>query len=91
MRSCPAGFPRYSDSSASLSATVNKFLRANDLMETPKHTLYGLRHSFEDRMLAANVDERIRRDLMGHALERERYGKGASLEQLHGLLQATAL
>lgn len=91
MRSCPAGFPRYSDSSASLSATVNKFLRENDLMESPKHTLYGLRHSFEDRMLAANVDERIRRDLMGHALERERYGKGASLEHLHGLLQATAL
>lgn len=91
LRSCPAGFPRYSDSSASLSATVNKFLRENDLMESPKHTLYGLRHSFEDRMLAASVDERIRRDLMGHALERERYGKGASLKHLHGLLQATAL
>lgn len=76
------GFPRYSDSSASLSATVNKFLRYHDLMETPEHTLYGLRHSFEDRMLAAGVDERIRRDLMGHALDRERYGKGGSLEHL---------
>lgn len=91
MRSSPEGFSRYSDSSASLSATVNKYLRNNHLIETPRHTLYGLRHSFEDRMLAAGVDERIRRDLMGHALERERYGKGASLEHLRRIIQATAL
>jgi integrase len=91
MRVCPEGFARYRDSSASLSATVNKFLRKNRLMETPKHTLYGLRHSFEDRMLAVGIDERIRRDLMGHALDRERYGTGASLEHLHSLLQETAL
>lgn len=91
MRASPGGFPRYRDSSASLSATVNKYMRNNQLMETPEHTLYGLRHSFEDRMLAAGVDERIRRDLMGHALNRERYGKGASLKHLHGHIQATAL
>jgi len=91
MRECPDGFPRYRTSSASLSATVNKYLRGHGLMETPDHTLYGLRHSFEDRMLAANVDERIRRDLMGHALGRERYGKGASLERLQELLQAASL
>ncbi|MEP2531188.1 tyrosine-type recombinase/integrase [Shimia sp.] len=90
IRTCPDGFPRYRDSSASLSATVNKFLRGNGLMETPKHTLYSLRHSFEDRMLAAGFDDRIRRDLMGHALDRERYGKGASLDHLRGLIQATA-
>jgi integrase len=91
MRECPSGFPRYRTSSAGLSATVNKYLRARGLMETPAHSLYGLRHSFEDRQLAAGVDERIRRDLMGHALDRERYGKGASLRQLHDLVQATAL
>lgn len=91
LRASPDGFPRYRDSAASLSATVNKYMRQHGLMETPQHTLYGLRHSFEDRMLAAGVDERIRRDLMGHALDRERYGKGASLQQLHKLVQATAL
>lgn len=91
MRVRPVGFERYRDSAASLSATVNKYLRENGLMETPKHTLYGLRHRFEDRMLEANVDERIRRDLMGHALNRERYGKGASLEHLQKILQAMAL
>lgn len=91
MRARPDGFERYRDSSASLSATINKYMRANGLMETTEHTLYGLRHSFEDRQLAAGVDERIRRDLMGHALGRERYGKGASLEQMQKLVQATAL
>ena len=87
MRSFPDGFSRYQARSAGLSGTVNKFLRENGLCETPAHTHYCLRHSFEDRMLAAGIDERIRRDLMGHALNRERYGAGASLEQMRDLLQ----
>ena len=89
-RECPEGFPRYRDN-PSLSATVNKFMRENGLMETPGHTLYSLRHAFEDRMLAAGVDERIRRDLFGHALDRERYGKGATMEHLQQVVQAIAL
>lgn len=90
-RECPSGFPRYRNSSAGLSATVNKFLRANGLLETPSHSLYSLRHAFEDRMLAAGVDDRIRRDLFGHRLDRERYGKGAELEHLHRIVQALAI
>lgn len=90
-KACPKGFPKYRTTSASLSATVNKFLRANGLMETPGHSLYGLRHSFEDRLLAAGIDERIRRDLFGHALNRERYGKGASLTHVRDLIQRVAL
>lgn len=91
MRAFPEGFPRYRKSSAGLSATVNKFLRENGLMESEDHTLYSLRHAFEDRMLAAGIDDRIRRDLFGHRLTRERYGEGASLEHQQKLLQATAL
>ena len=86
----PDGFPRYRDS-ASLSATVNKYLRTHGLLETPEHSLYSLRHSFEDRMLAAGIDERIRRDIFGHALNRERYGGGASLEMARDLLSPIAL
>lgn len=86
---CPEGFPRYADN-PSLSATVNKYLRVHGLLETPKHSMYSLRHAFEDRMLAAGVDDRIRRDLFGHSLDRERYGKGASLEQLHEIVQRIA-
>jgi integrase len=88
-RSFPEGFPRYRDS-ASLSATVNKYLRANGLLETPEHSFYSLRHSFEDRMLEAGIDERIRRDLFGHTLDRERYGKGASLARKAELLAGLA-
>jgi len=84
------GFPRYRDKS-SLSDTVNKFLRENDLLETPDHSFYSIRHSFEDRMLAAGIDDRIRRDVFGHTLNRERYGRGASLEQVFNLLQKIAI
>ena len=77
--------------SATLSATVNKYLRANGLLETPAHSLHSLRHSFEDRMLAAGTLDRIRRDLFGHRLDRERYGKGASLAHLAELVRRIAL
>ena len=36
-------------------------------------------------------DDRIRRDLMGHGLKRERYGKGSDMEHVHGLLLPLAL
>lgn len=84
-RECPEGFPRYADNPG-LSATVNKYLREHGLLETAGHSMYSLRHAFEDRMLAAGVDDRIRRDLFGHSLDRERYGKGASLEQMHEIV-----
>lgn len=90
-RANPDGFPRYRNGSAGLSATVNKYLRTNGLLETPDHTLYGLRHSFADRMTAMEVDERINRDLFGHALGRERYGKGADLAHLQRVVQSVAI
>ena len=86
-QACPGGFPRYLDG-ATIGATINKYLTEHLLRETPGHSLYCLRHSFEDRLLHAGVDERIRRDLMGHRLaNRERYGAGARLDHLHSLLQ----
>lgn len=89
-RECPNGFPRYADNPG-LSDTINKYLRENGLLQTEKHSLYSLRHSFEDRMLAAGIDERIRRDLLGHSLNRERYGAGASLDHVYTLLKPLAL
>lgn len=91
LRAFPEGLPRYRESSASLSATVNKFKRENGLMEKDDHTLYSLRHAFEDRMLAAGIDDWIRRDLFGHRLTRERDRDGASLDQKQQLLQAADL
>lgn len=89
--SFPEGFPRYRANPASLSATVNKYLKENGLLESLDHTFYSLRHAFEDRMLAAEIDDRIRRDLFGHRLDRERYGKGATIEKLFELVEQIAI
>ncbi|WP_180898215.1 hypothetical protein [Martelella soudanensis] len=61
------------------------------MTETAVHISDGLGHSFEDRMLAVGLDECIRRDLMGHSLNRKRYGQGASLEHVQGLLSSLSL
>ncbi|MEO9515208.1 MAG: integrase, partial [Paracoccaceae bacterium] len=90
MRAFPNGFPTYRESDATLSATVSKYLRANGLMESDKHVMYSLRHSFEDRLLRAGVDDRVRRDLMGHSLDRERYGQGGGLAFKAKMLQRIA-
>lgn len=73
-RECPEGFPQYRGS-AGCSNTVNKFLTQNGLRETPAHSLYGLRHSFQVRMVRHGVDDRIRRDIFGHRLTEDRYGE----------------
>lgn len=73
------GISRYQDKNDGWSAVVNKFLRENGLRETPSHSAYSLRHSFEDRMTEAGVDDRIRAELMGHKYDRPDYGRGGSL------------
>jgi integrase len=90
MKKNPDGFPRYADKPG-LSGTLNAYLRENGLLEGAA-TIYSLRHSFEDRQLVAEVDERIRRDLMGHALGgRQRYGAGMPLARVSEILAATAV
>jgi len=79
----PNGFPRYQDKENSLSATLNKFFRENGLFPSEKHTIYSFRHLFEDRMKEAGIDHELRCILMGHALERPKYGSGGSLEWRH--------
>ena len=90
-RAFPAGFPRYREKPASLSGTVNSYLRENGLMESDRHVMYSLRHSFEDRMLRGRIDERIRRELMGHALGRQKYGQGGGLSFKAGELARIAI
>lgn len=57
-----------------------KHFRKHKLLPTPAHTIYSIRHAFEDRMKDALVDEEVRKLLMGHAIDRPRYGSGGSLE-----------
>ena len=74
------GFPRYRDNAAALSATVNKFLTENELRPSVGHTMYSLRHTFEDRLTAVGTPDKVMAALMGHKYHRPKYGSGPSLE-----------
>lgn len=80
MKLFPRGFNSYKDRDASFSGLVNKYLRNNNLLESPRHSAYSLRHAFEDRMKDGGLDDELRRMLMGHAIDRPKYGSGGSLE-----------
>lgn len=74
------GFPRYLDRENNYSAAVNKYLGENGLRETPGHTLYSMRHMFEDMLKDADIGDEMRRELMGHKIDRSLYGRGFTLE-----------
>lgn len=76
----PGGFPRYRHRENDLSAALNKYFRENKLFPSSAHKIYSIRHSFEDRMKEAGIDDELRRILMGHSIDRPRYGSGGSLE-----------
>lgn len=80
-KASPRGFPRYRDKADSLSAIVNKVMGAKGLLPTGGHSLYSLRHTFEDRLTAVEAPEKVIASLMGHKWLRPKYGVGPSLEQ----------
>ena len=80
MRSLPQGFTRYKGRADALSAATNKYLEENGLRQTPGHTLYSLRHTFQDRLTEIECPERIQVELMGHKFSRPKYGAGPSLK-----------
>lgn len=80
MKKNPNGFPRYFDKETAFSAVANKALKSRNLFPTSKHKVYSFRHSFEDRMVEAEIDYALRCRLMGHKNERPDYGSGGSLE-----------
>jgi len=80
MREFPQGFARYYGKSEAFSSVTMKFFTKHQLRPTKHHVIYSLRHSFQDRMIAANVPERIQAALFGHKFYRPEYGKGADLK-----------
>jgi len=80
MRQRPDGFPKYRDKATVLSATVNKYLAENGLRPTRDHTVYSLRHSFKDRLVAVETPDSLIDSLMGHKTYKPKYGRGPSLE-----------
>ena len=87
----PEGFPRYMDKTGTASQTINSYLEENGLLPTQDHTLYGLRHTFEDRMKRAKIDYEVRMGLFGHTVSRPTYGSGGGLVWQRDLLAAMAL
>lgn len=86
----PNGFPRYRDKSSVLSATVNKYLTENHLRPSKDHTVYSLRHSFKDRLIAAEAPDSLIDNLMGHKTYKPKYGLGHALDLKVKYLQRIA-
>jgi integrase len=87
----PDGFPRYRNKESGLSAAVNKRMRKLGLFPTRAHSVYSLRHSFEDRMKEGRVDVELRMILMGHTIDRPEYGSGGSLKLRRDALRRITL
>lgn len=85
------GFDRYYSKPDQLSANLNKYLRDHDLLPSENHTVYSLRHSFEDRLTAVEPPDKVQAALMGHRYDRPRYGDGPSLKQKLKWLQKITL
>lgn len=86
----PNGFPRYADKGASFSAYVNGYMTAKNLRPTRQHTLYSLRHTFKDRLIAAECEDSMIEALMGHSDDHPKYGKGPALDLKLKVLQRIA-
>ncbi len=59
------GFPRYRGKST-YSATMNQYLRNNGLLPSSKHTIGGVRHTWESRILAETKRMDVSGEMMGH-------------------------
>ena len=79
MKKFPSGFDHYRDKPDLLSQTLMKAFKVRRLFPTPQHKIYSFRHSFEKRMLEAEIDHDLRLTLMGHTNKRPAYGDGGSL------------
>ena len=83
----PSGFSKYHGKSDKLTSTINKWLSKNNLRPTQKHSLYSLRHSFQDRLNALELNDRIQCQLMGHKFKRPKYGFGVTLSHLNTIMK----
>ena len=85
----PNGFNKYRSNSEKASANINNWLSKHNLRPTKKHSLYSLRHSFQDCLTALEVPDRIQCQLMGHSFKakgRIKYGTGANIEHLRSIV-----
>ncbi|WP_085905863.1 site-specific integrase [Kiloniella majae] len=75
----PDGLTRYLGRADSCSTEINKYFRENSILPDEGMSLYSLRHTFQDELVALECGDRMQCDLMGHKFNRPRYGRGATL------------
>lgn len=63
-------FKRYFGKPDLISSTINKYCRENNILPSQNHSLYSLRHSFEDRLTAVEPPDKVQAALMGHKYSR---------------------
>lgn len=85
----PKGFSHYRNADT-VSTTINKYLRENNLKPTDDHSLYSLRHTFKDRLRDAGAPEEVIDELMGHRSRGPKYGRGHMLQTKHEWLKKIA-
>jgi hypothetical protein len=90
MRRHPNGFPRYFDQGDNFSAAAMKHFKKHKLLPSAKHSIYSFRHSFKDRLKAAEAPEELIDELMAHAIEKPQYGDRYGLKLKLKYLQAIA-
>ena len=76
MRRAPHGFPSYRDKETNFSGLMMKFLRTKGWLPSKHHRVYSMRHTMEDRMKAAGLEDDFRRVILGHRIDRPEYGEG---------------
>ncbi len=90
----PDGFPRYRGKST-YSATMNKHMRSNGLLPSPNHTIGGVRHTWESRLLAETKRMELSGEMMGHSVKQIRarpvYGDAMALPDRHALAKRVML
>jgi integrase len=77
----PQGFSR---------GTSTRARHSRLLRPTKKHTVYSLRHTFKDRLIAARCQDSMIEALMGHSDDHPKYGSGPALDLKAEALHAIA-
>ena len=91
MRKAPNGFPHYRDKPDLMSSNLKRHFVNRGPLPTEEHQIYSFRHSFEKRMLEADLDYGFRCLIMGHKNTRPSYGDGGSMEYRREQLLKIAL
>lgn len=87
----PRGFQKYNtvNGPTNASATLNKFLKNNDLLENDKQSANSARHCFKDRLRDYDMPAEMQDYLMGHKSQgmSSHYGHGYKFKKMHDALR----